>query len=184
MRLFITGVSGFVGARLARHALERGDRVAGIFLGERPPPPGVEAVEVDVLDRQALGRAVADAAPDAVVHLAALSHVGESWTRLADYFRVNVLGTEHVLAAAAAAGVERVVLASSAEVYGCVPEAEQPIAEHREPAPRSPYAMTKAAAERLALHGGGQEERSFDRLGESEHERGALRAVASELATL
>jgi GDP-4-dehydro-6-deoxy-D-mannose reductase len=184
MRLFITGVSGFVGARLARHALERGDRVAGIFLGERPPPPGVEAVEVDVLDRQALGRAVADAAPDAVVHLAALSHVGESWTRLADYFRVNVLGTEHVLAAAAAAGVERVVLASSAEVYGCVPEAEQPIAEHREPAPRSPYAMTKAAAERLALAAGAVVVRSFNLLGEGQAASFALPSFARQLAAI
>ena len=182
MRLFITGISGFVGARLARLALERGDAVGGVCLGDRPVPGGVDFSPIDVLDRGALAAAIERFAPDAVVHLAALSHVGRSWQGMADYFRVNVLGTEAVLAAAA--GVGRVVVASSAEVYGAVPAAEQPIAETREPAPASPYALTKAAAERLALAAGAVVVRSFNLLGAGQSAEFALPSFARQLAAI
>lgn len=182
MRLLITGVSGFVGARLARLALERGDAVAGACLGDRPIPAGVEFRAIDVLDERALAELVDSFEPDAVVHLAALSHVGRSWTDMAAYFRVNVLGTERVLAASA--GVPRVVVASSAEVYGVVPEDEQPIAEDREPAPASPYAVTKAAAERLALEAGAVVVRSFNLVGAGQSPGFALPSFARQLAAI
>ena len=70
---------------------------------------------------------------------------------MGDYFRVNVLGTEHLLAAAAARARAGGVRLLSAEVYGVVPEDEQPIAEDAGRRRRSPYALTKAAAERMAL---------------------------------
>jgi GDP-4-dehydro-6-deoxy-D-mannose reductase len=182
MRLFITGISGFVGARLARLALERGDAVGGVCLGDRPVPEGVDFSPVDVLERGALAAAVERFAPDAIVHLAALSHVGRSWQAMADYYRVNVLGTEAVLAAAAGGG--RVVVASSAEVYGAVPAAEQPIGEPREPAPASPYALTKAAAERLALAAGAVVVRSFNLLGAGQSAEFALPSFARQLAAI
>ena len=72
---------------------------------------------------------------------------GSGWR---DYFRVNVAGDREPARRPRRAG--RVVIASSAEVYGAVPEAEQPIAEERAASiPQTPYALTKAAAERLAL---------------------------------
>jgi GDP-4-dehydro-6-deoxy-D-mannose reductase len=182
MRLLITGVSGFVGARLARLALERGDAVAGACLGDRPVPAGVDFRPIDVLDGAGLGAFVESFEPDAVVHLAALSHVGQSWQAMADYFRVNVLGTERVLVASA--GVPRVVVASSAEVYGAVPEDEQPISEEREPAPASPYALTKAAAERLALEAGAVVVRSFNLLGAGQSPGFALPSFARQLAAI
>lgn len=182
MRLFITGVSGFIGARLARVALARGDAVGGVCLGDRPVPAGIAFAPVDVLDRGALAAALERFAPDAIVHLAALSHVGRSWSAMAGYFRVNVLGTESVLAAAA--GGPRVVVASSAEVYGAVPAAEQPIGEEREPAPASPYALTKAAAERLALAAGAVVVRSFNLLGAGQSAEFALPSFARQLAAI
>lgn len=182
MRLFVTGVSGFIGARLARFALGCGDAVGGVCIGDRPVPKEVEFSPVDVLDRRALGAAIERFAPDAVVHLAALSHVGRSWQAMADYFRINVLGTENLLAAAA--GVERVVVASSAEVYGAVPEGEQPIAEERTPAPASPYALTKAAAERLALEAGAVVVRSFNLVGAGQSCDFALPSFARQLAAI
>jgi GDP-4-dehydro-6-deoxy-D-mannose reductase len=180
MHLFLTGAAGFVGSRLIAHALARGDRVSGVCLGEAPLPAGAAVERIDVLDRPALARAFAAAAPDAVVHLAALSHVGGSWTRMDDYFRVNVLGTEVVLAVAG--GRVPVVVASSAEVYGCVPEGEQPIGEERPPAPRSPYALTKAAAERLALAAGATVVRSFNLVGRGQSPSFALPSFARQLA--
>ena len=116
-----------------------------------------------------------------MVHLAGLAHVGSSWKQIAEYFRINVLGTEAVLDAAGAAPV---VLASSAEVYGAVPEAEQPIVETRPVAPASPYAMTKAAAERLVLRAGGIVARPFNMIGPGQAGSFALAAFASQLAAI
>jgi GDP-4-dehydro-6-deoxy-D-mannose reductase len=182
MHVLVTGISGFVGPRLARHLLERGDRVSGTFLADHPVFPGAEEVrlfEADLQDAAALERVVREAAPDAVVHLAGLSHVGESWSRMPEYFRVNVLGTDNLLAAAAG---RRVVIASSAEVYGVVPDAEQPIAEDRMVDPRTPYALTKAASERLALLRGAVVARSFNLVGPGQSTKFALPTFAEQLA--
>jgi GDP-4-dehydro-6-deoxy-D-mannose reductase len=181
MHLLLTGVGGFVGSRLARLLLAHGERVSGTFFEEVPRAPGVTLYEANLLDAAAMAAAVRAAAPDAVVHLAGLSHVGESWTRMADYFRVNVLGTENLLAAAAG---RRVVLASSAEVYGVVPESEQPIGEQRQLDPRTPYALTKAAAERLALGRGAVVARCFNLVGPGQSARFALPAFAAQLAAI
>ena len=181
MHLLLTGVGGFVGSRLARLLLARGERVSGTFFEEKPRAPGVTLYEADLLDAAAMAAAVRAAAPDAVVHLAGLSHVGESWKRMAEYFRVNVLGTENLLAAAAG---RRVVVASSAEVYGVVPESEQPIGEQRQVDPRTPYALTKAAAERLALGRGAVVARCFNLVGPGQSTRFALPAFAAQLAAI
>jgi GDP-4-dehydro-6-deoxy-D-mannose reductase len=116
-----------------------------------------------------------------IVHLAALSHVGESWRRMPDYFDVNVLGTEIV--AGAAAG-RRLLFASTAEVYGVVPDEAQPIVESRAPAPRSPYALTKAAAERLALAAGAVVVRLFNLAGSGQAASFALPSFARQLAAI
>lgn len=184
MHVLVTGISGFVGPRLARHLLARGDRVSGTFLVDRPRFEGageVQLFEVDLLDAAGLARAVREAAPDAIVNLAGLSHVGESWKRMGDYFRVNVIGTENLLAAAAG---RPVVVASSAEVYGLVPGGEQPIAEEREVDPRTPYALTKAAAERLAFARGAVVARAFNLVGPGQAPLFALPTFAQQLAAI
>jgi GDP-4-dehydro-6-deoxy-D-mannose reductase len=181
MHVFITGISGFVGAHLARHLLAAGHRVSGTFLDEPPRLPGAELCHLDLEAADELERVLAAARPDHVVHLAALSHVGRSWERMPEYFRVNVLGTERLLAAVAGA---RVVYASSAEIYGAVPEAEQPIDEDRAPAPASPYALTKAAAERLALAAGAVVVRLFNLVGPGQAPAFALPSFARQLAAV
>ena len=183
MHLFLTGITGFVGSRLARDQAERGERASGIHVNGAPPPPGADAWEVDLLDREGLGRALDRARPDAVVHLGGLSHVGDSWGRIGDYFRVNVLGTENLLAAAAERRLP-VVFASSAEVYGAAPEDEQTLAEDRLPAPASPYALTKAAAERLAFAAGAVVVRSFNLVGAGQSPHFALPSFARQLAAI
>lgn len=184
MHYLVTGISGFVGPRLARHLLERGDRVSGTYLIDHPVFPEVEDVrlyEVDLQDAAGVERVVRDVAPDAIVHLAGLSHVGESWSRMPDYFRVNVLGTDNLLAAAAG---RPLVIASSAEVYGLVPEEEQPIAEDRVVDPRTPYALTKAASERLALLRGAVVARAFNLVGAGQAIKFALPTFAAQLAAI
>lgn len=183
MRVLITGIAGFVGSRLARLLLERGDRVSGTYLGAAPPFEGVDLYEADVTDRAAMERAVQAADPDAIVNLAGLSHIGDSWDwrLMPDYFWVNIVGTENVLAVS---GGRRVVIASSADVYGAVPEDEQPIREDRRVAPQTPYALTKAAAERLAAAHGAVIVRSFNLIGPEQAPRFALPRWAAELAEI
>jgi GDP-4-dehydro-6-deoxy-D-mannose reductase len=184
MRILITGISGFVGPRLARHLLARGDAVSGTYLDVPPPLSDLAAVELheaDLLDAAALGRVIAKADPEAVVHLAGLSHVGESWKRMGEYFRTNVLGTENLLKSA---GGRRVVVASSAEVYGLVPAERQPIREEEPVDPRSPYALTKAAAERLAYVHGAVVVRAFNLVGPGQSRAFALPTFADQLAAI
>ena len=179
MRVLVTGGSGFLGPYLIGHLAARGDRVLALALDPGPLPPGTPFVSADVRDREALARAVAAEEPEAIVHLAGLSHVGESWKRMADYFDVNVIGTENVVAVARG---RRLLVASTAEVYGAVPEDEQPIPETRKPAPRSPYALTKAAAERVALAAGGVVARLFNLIGAGQSPAFALPGFAAQLA--
>lgn len=182
MRVLITGVGGFVGLRLARHLLACGDGVSGTYIGAAPDLPGVSLYPADLLDRRALEHAVQAAQPDAVVNLAGLSHIGDSWgDRMPDYFWVNVVGTENVLAAAAG---RKVIVVSSADVYGTVPRDEQPIAEDRPIAPHTPYALTKAAAELLALRSSAVIVRSFNLIGPGQNRNFSLAGWASRLAAI
>jgi GDP-4-dehydro-6-deoxy-D-mannose reductase len=183
MHILVTGIGGFVGSRLARHLLERGDRVSGTYIEERPVIEGVELHAADLLDYADLERVVGETDPGAIINLAGLSHVGESWEswRIPNYFRVNVVGTENVVRAAAG---RTVVTASSADVYGDVPRAEQPIAESRPVAPQTPYALTKAAAELLARAHGAVIVRSFNLIGPGQAPNFALASWAKQLAAI
>jgi GDP-4-dehydro-6-deoxy-D-mannose reductase len=143
VRAVVTGGHGFVGSHLKVHLESMGDHVTTL---DRSGPDAV-----DVTDREKLaGRLRADR-PDAVYHLAAFTHVGESFAAEAEVFAVNVDGTDNVLAACRAAGTERVLVVGSAEQYGVVDAAALPIREEAPTRPVSPYARSKAAAEALAL---------------------------------
>jgi len=181
MRVLVTGANGFLGRHLCAVLVERGDTPVAISLDRTGLPAGVEHVELDVREREALAAAVDHLDPEVVVHLAALSHVGTSWKQIADYFAVNFEGTANLLAAASG---RRILFASSAEVYGAVPESELPIAEERPPAPRSPYALTKAAGERIALDAGATVVRLFNLLGPGQAPTFALPGFAAQLAAI
>ncbi len=184
MHVLITGITGFVGTAMARRLAAAGMRVSGLTADEVVPVEGVEdgaVVNVDVLDLPALEETIARANPQVVVHLAGLAHVGDSWKRPGDYLRVNFSGTRNVLKATAG---RRVLFASSAEVYGKVPESEQPIDEERPLDPRSPYAMTKACAEDIARARGAIVVRAFNCVGPGQAGRFALPSFAAQLAAI
>lgn len=181
MRVLLTGISGFLGGHMTRQLTADGHRVAGVVIPGHEGPDDAELHEADLTDRSATRRVVESVDPDAVIHLAALSHVGRSWSAMADYYRVNVEGTEHLLEAAAG---RRILFASSAEVYGMVPEEEQPISEQRQPAPQSPYAYTKAFGERMAARTAAIVVRSFNVVGPGQARLFALPSFASQLAAI
>ena len=140
MRALVTGAEGFVGSWLVKHLVDNGDDVVGIDH------------ETDVTDGAAVRAAVHDAGPEALYHLAALTHVGRSWADPAEVLEVNAVGTLHVLEAARTAPrPPRVLLVSSAEVYGAVAGALLPVREEVPLAPVTPYAASKVAAEFLGL---------------------------------
>ena len=149
MRVLITGGAGFIGSHLAEHYRERAQvRVLDDFrTGHRRNLAGldVELLEGSVCDPAAVRRAVQGV--DVVYHLAALVSVPESVEKPAECARINIEGLRHVLAAAADAGVGKLLLASSAAVYGDNPAV--PKVEAMTPEPRSPYADTKLGGEAL-----------------------------------
>lgn len=139
MRVLVTGAGGFVGRRLLPQLRAAGHEAVGI---DR---------EVDVADAPALEEAVASARPDALVHLAALSFVPESFRNPEAAFRVNFLGVRNLLEAVRArAPRARVLVVSTGNVYGTADAGSPPYAEDAPLRPESPYARAKAAADLLA----------------------------------
>jgi UDP-glucose 4-epimerase len=147
MKILITGGAGFIGSHLAKHFqgqasvrildnLRTGHRRNLVDLD-------VEFIPGSILDRGLVQRAMEGI--DYVFHLAALVSVPESVSRPQECTELNVTGLVNVLEAAAEHGVRKVVLSSSAAIYGDNPVV--PKHESMVPEPRSPYAVTKLVGE-------------------------------------
>lgn len=131
MKAFITGGSGFIGSRLARHLLASGAEVT-VYDNFHPQAhannpenrasleaTAVKVIEGDVRDAPALQHALAQSGADVVYHLAAETGTGQSFDLPARYTDVNVMGTAHLIEAVrAVGGVKRILLAGSRSVYG------------------------------------------------------------------
>ena len=150
MRTLVTGASGFVGGHLVAHLLACGDDVLTVDHRDHVRA-GADQVTLDINDTDALTHAIRTSSTDAVYHLAARSHVGESWSGGDELTRVNVDGTRSVVDACHAAGVGRVLVVGSAEQYGPVPADRDAVGEDVPMQPLSPYGVSKLAAEKAAL---------------------------------
>lgn len=147
MNFLVTGSAGFLGSALANRLAREGHQVRGLDdLSAGDPSrldPGVLFSRGDVIDRPKLWTLLQDV--DCVYHLAARVSVPESVLYPREYNAVNVGGTVSVMEAMRDVGVKRVVLISSGAVYG--DQQVQPLHEALPPDPRSPYAVSKLAAE-------------------------------------
>ena len=143
MRSLVTGAFGFAGRYLVAHLRACGDEV---FEMDRSGP-----LPVDVTDRSAVFEALAEQRPDAIYHLAAFTHVGDSWNDPLEVIRINVEGTLNVLDACNASGVGRVLVVGSAEEYGRARAVDIPLGEDAPLRPSTPYGASKVAAGYLAL---------------------------------
>jgi GDP-4-dehydro-6-deoxy-D-mannose reductase len=132
---FVTGGSGFVGRHLVA---ELGNRAIA--------PP---RAELDLLDGDAVRRAIAEEVPEFVFHLAAHASVARSWEQPAEVIRDNLTMTVNVLEALRQEAPEAVaVVMSSGEIYG--PPASLPVEESAPLRPQNPYAVSKTACDLLA----------------------------------
>ncbi len=134
MRILLTGADGFTGRHFIARAQSAGHAVVPL--------------RADLRDAAAVAAEVASQPVDAVLHLAAIAFVGHEDERA--FYDVNLFGTLNLLHALQNAGhpLRRVLLASSANVYGNCEHS--PIAETQPPAPVNHYAMSKLAMEQLA----------------------------------
>jgi GDP-4-dehydro-6-deoxy-D-mannose reductase len=159
MRVLVTGVAGFVGRHAARDLAAQGHAVCGFDrMPDRPDLPLASYVSGDIRDVHAVKRAVAETRPEACLHLAAMTFTPAGWEQPDVMFSVNVLGTIAVLQSLReAAPTARLVVVSSAHVYGSRPALES-IGEDTPLQPDTVYAATKSAAEQIARicaqHGG------------------------------
>lgn len=133
--VLVTGAAGFAGSHLIEHLIGT------------PGLVGWSRRDVDLLDRDAVRRAIAKLRPARIYHCAGAAHVAESWGRTSDTLATNVLATHYLLDAVRRGGAKcRVFIPGSAHVYAPSPT---PLREDSRIAPRSPYALSKLAQEQL-----------------------------------
>lgn len=150
MRLLVTGGAGFIGSQVVRECRARSWDVVVLdcltYAGRMENLEGVPCTFVygDVCDKEVVLRTMAGC--DAVLHLAAESHVARSLGDASPFFRTNILGTQTVLSAALECGIERVVHMSTDEVFGAAVDGA-PCGPDSPMRPGNPYAASKVGAE-------------------------------------
>lgn len=164
MKILVTGGAGFIGSAVVRLAMARGHQVVNLDaltyaanlanVASVADHPGYAFEHADIRDRPALDRILAQHRPDAIMHLAAESHVDRSIDGPAAFIDTNVTGTFHLLEAARAYWHEarpegfRLHHVSTDEVFGSLPATGR-FDEATPYDPRSPYSASKAASDHL-----------------------------------
>ena len=168
-RVLVTGGAGFIGSALVRHLVDSGYDVVNVdkltysgnlhSLRSVDGSPNYSFHQADICDREAIDRILADDQPDAILHLAAETHVDRSIDGPAPFVETNVVGTFTLLEAALNywRGLDgdrhsrfRFVHVSTDEVFGALKLEDAAFTEQSAYAPSSPYAASKAAADHLA----------------------------------
>lgn len=151
MNVCVTGGAGYIGSHMVRALLRDGHEVVVIddlSAGHADAlPQGIPFVRADVRDHAAVTRALRDHAVEAVLHFASRIQVGESVADPRLYWRDNLAAGIGLLEAVLDAGVKRLVLSSTAAVYG--DPVRVPLDEDHPTNPVNPYGVTKLAIERL-----------------------------------
>lgn len=155
--VLVTGGAGYIGSHACKLLKAAGHRPVvydNLNTGWREAVKFGPLIEGDLLDRDRLREAFSEVRPDAVMHFAALSNVGESVQKPELYWRNNVAGSMNLLDAMREADVPRIVFSSTCATYG---EAVAELDEAHPQNPINPYGQSKLAVERMigdyAAHG-------------------------------
>lgn len=148
MKILLTGGAGYVGSACLRYLLEHGhDAIAfdNLSEGNRDAVPGGRLIIGDICNPDVIDAAIGEHRVEAVMHFAAVASVPESIKDPETYWRVNVIGTKHVLDAMRRHSVHKIVFSSTAATYGF--HSEMPLTENSVQHPETPYGTTKLACE-------------------------------------
>ena len=148
MRIFITGATGFAGSHLVENLVAAGHELFSLVHEATSHQPllqheNVNQIAGDLLDVGSLKTAVAQARPDIVYHLAGQAYPARSWQQPGLTLAVNSVGTANLLHAVVQYGRPRVLIITSAEIYGEIQLDQLPITEQTRPAPNHPYGISK-----------------------------------------
>jgi len=187
VRALVTGGNGFVGKHLVRALRERGAEV--IVAGRSHDGSDVD-IPLDLSDDANLLGVVELAQAEVVYHLAAQAFIPEATRAPLATYETNALGTARLVEAIRSAGepYPRVVVASSAEVYGARDATAYPLRETLAPMPATPYAASKLAAEAIALASARTYRipvvvtRGFNSIGPGQDDRFVVAGFARQLA--
>jgi UDP-glucose-4-epimerase GalE len=150
MNVLVTGGAGYIGSHTLRALTARGHGSTvfdNLSRGHREAVLGAPLVTGDLLEPAALDAALAQSRPEAVLHFAALTYVGESIAHPDVYYRNNVVGSLNLLDALRKHRVQKLIFSSTAAVYGN--PVRVPIDEEHPLAPLNPYGHSKLMVERL-----------------------------------
>ncbi len=150
MRIFITGGAGYVGSHCARLLRESGHELCiydNLSAGHRGAVEASELVVGDLADVKKLHQTMSDFGPEAVMHFAASTAVGESVKEPLLYYRNNVVNTVNLLEVMKSLEVKKLVFSSTCATYGVPPK--MPITEDMPTHPLSPYGRTKLIMEQV-----------------------------------
>ena len=192
MRILITGAGGFAGRHLAELCESEGAETIGLGRGEPPADMRVLSggwITAPLEQPGAATRAVREARPDRIAHLAGQASVAESWHAPRETIDVNVDSTLNLLEAVAAeAPAARVLIAGSSEQYGPVDAEDLPVTESQPFRPQNPYAVSKCSCDLLASFFADAREvdviraRTFNHAGPGQHERYVVSNFARQIA--
>lgn len=160
MKILVTGGRGFIGSAVVRHLIAETDhRVVNLdkltyastagCVRQVEDDPRYRFVQGDICDADLLAAVFDEHSPDAVMHLAAESHVDRSIDGPGDFIMTNLVGTFRLLEAARAAGVDRFHHISTDEVFGSLGPHDAAFTETTAYDPRSPYSASKAGSDHL-----------------------------------
>ncbi|MDO8269469.1 MAG: GDP-mannose 4,6-dehydratase [Candidatus Levybacteria bacterium] len=152
-KALVTGINGFVGTHLNNYLLSKGYEVFGTLKPSHESTQDSHSFAVDILDYEGLKKVVDEVSPDFIYHLAALTSPAASFNNPSETITNNIGGQVNILEAVKELKLmnTRVLVVSSAEVYGQVSEKDLPIDEETPLKPTSPYAVSKIAQDFLGL---------------------------------
>lgn len=145
-KILITGINGFTGKYLFDHFSSLGYQVYGIVNHKDNPEKNI--FSCNLLEKDRLKKIISEIQPNIIIHLAAISFVGHK--NIEDFYSVNIIGTQNLLDALKdnAENIKKVILASSATVYGNQDSYE--LSETMCPNPNNHYGISKLAMEQVA----------------------------------